>query len=268
MIDPLEIGLLEDCPYNDETTELLNIEGNGNLKIISRVTGITSGTIRLKEFFESKGLAVASCLKSSSPFQKDDILFEADGDIKMLFKLWRISQTYLSLMCAIATDTNEIVQAGRKVNKNLDIVVATRKAHLGMREAEIDAIEDGGATYHRNSLSDTILITQNHLNAVDALPDRLHSVRHKIEIEPRSEDEAYATAKHVDVVLLDHFEPQSLAEISARLKEINPAIKVGVAGGIDKNNIESFAKAVDMIVLSSVLFAKPLNLTCKVKPAG
>jgi nicotinate-nucleotide pyrophosphorylase (carboxylating)/molybdenum transport protein len=246
----------------------LNINGNGSLIISSRIEGVTSGTIRLKDFFTSKGIDVVTITHPSTPFKPGDTIFKADGNVKELFKLWRISQTYLSLMCAVATSTNEIVSLAREINQDIDIVVATRKAHLGMRADEMDAIKDGGAVYHRNSLSDTILITQNHLNAISSLPAGLKSVQHKIEIEPRNKEEAYAVAGFVDMILLDHFEAETLPEIVSRLKKINPALKVGVAGNINKNNIEAIASAVDLVVLSSVLYAKPLDLTCKITKAN
>jgi nicotinate-nucleotide pyrophosphorylase len=53
-IYPLELGLQEDCPYADITTELLRIEGQGRLRFITREEAVVTGTFRLKDFFESK----------------------------------------------------------------------------------------------------------------------------------------------------------------------------------------------------------------------
>jgi nicotinate-nucleotide pyrophosphorylase (carboxylating)/molybdenum transport protein len=264
LFNPLEIGLIEDCPYEDITTELLKIKGHGELKIASRVSGIVSGTDRLKDFFESKKAVVQISMSPADAFKPGDILFKATGDIETLFKLWRISQTFLSLLCAIATSTYEISKAARQINSEIEVVVATRKTHFGIRAAEMNAVKDGGGICHRNSLSDTILITQNHLNAIGSLPGNIKSVQHKLEIEPRSEEEAYACAKLVDIILLDHFDIKTLPEIVRNLKQLNPALKVGIAGNINKNSIASVADAVDIVVLSSVLYAKPLDLTCKI----
>ena len=143
-------------------------------------------------------------------------------------------------------------------------MVATRKAHLGMRIDEMEAIQDGGAIYHRNSLSDTILITQNHLRVLGSLPETLYSMQHKIEFEPSSVEEAYRYAATVDVMLLDHFEPEVLRDIVPKLRQLNPRIKVGVAGGITLETVQQYAKYVDIIVLSSVLYAPPLDITCRI----
>ncbi len=264
-IYPLERGLQEDCPYADITTELLGIQGQGRLKFITREEAVVSGILRLKEFFEAQKLVVLFWQKSRALLKPGDTIIEVIGDLKVLFKMWRISQTYLTALCAIATETRKIVAKAREVNPEIEIVVACRKAHLGMRQEEIEAVEDGGGLYHRNSLSDTVLITQNHLQVLGKLPTEVKSFHHKIEIEPRNEEEAYQCASFADVILLDHFEPESLQIVVQKLKHLNSRLKVGVAGGIQASRVQEFAKFVDIIVLSSVLYAAPLDFTCKIE---
>jgi len=264
-IYPLEIGLQEDCPYADITTELLGIAGLGRLKFITREEAVITGSIRLKEFFERQKLQVLFYQEPGVLVKQGDILIEVVGDLKTLFKMWRISQTYLTALCAIATETRNIVSAARQVNPEIEIVVACRKAHLGMRQEEIEAVQDGGGLYHRNSLSDTVLITQNHLRVLGKLPTNIKSFHHKIEIEPRNEAEAYECASFSDVILLDHFEPEVLQTVVQKLKTLNPRLKVGVAGGIEASRVKDFAEFVDIIVLSAVLYAAPLDFTCKIE---
>ncbi len=264
LFDCLTVGLTEDCPYGDITTELLAIGGPGRFQFISRVDAVVSGTLRLAEFFAAQKLDVAACRRPGEAIHKGDVIIEATGDIGTLFKLWRICQTYLTVVCAIATQTDRIVRAAREENGGIEIVVACRKAHLGMRADEIQAVLDGGAIYHRNSLSDTILITQNHMRVLGALPDRLHSFHHKLEFEPSSAEEAYRYAGVVDVMLLDHFTPDELVVVAGKLRAINPRLVVGVAGGITMATVRDYAPLVDIIVLSSVLYAPPLDITCKI----
>lgn len=264
-IQPLQLGLLEDCPYADITTELLGIEGQGRLRFITREKAVVTATLRLRHFFESQQLEVLFCQNPRKLIQAGDTIIEATGDLKTLFKMWRICQTYLTALCAISTATRQIVLSAQEVNPKIEIVVACRKAHLGMRQEEIEAVEDGGGLYHRNSLSDTVLITQNHLRVLGKLPTAISSFHHKIEIEPQNETEAYQCASFADVILLDHFEPSSLESIVKKLKDLNSRLKVGVAGGIKASQIQEFAPFVDLIVLSSVLYAAPLDFTCKIE---
>jgi nicotinate-nucleotide pyrophosphorylase (carboxylating)/molybdenum transport protein len=263
--DILEIGLKEDCPYGDITTELLDINGCGKFRFVTRVDAVVSGTCRLKEFFETKKLNVLFYIKPGTRVKKGDVLIEAEGELTTLFKLWRICQTYLTVLCAIATQTQKLVAAAQAVNPDIQIVVACRKAHLGMRIDEIEAVQDGGAIYHRNSLSDTILITQNHMRVLSKLPDKLYSMQHRIEFEPSTMEEAYQYANSVEIMLLDHFEPGVLREVAGKLREINSNLQIGVAGGITLETVKDYAGAVDIIVLSSVLYAAPLDITCRIE---
>ncbi|MCM0759165.1 MULTISPECIES: quinolinate phosphoribosyl transferase [Sporomusa] len=265
MFDSLTAGLNEDCPYGDITTELLGISGLGKFRFISREDAIISGTPRLKEFFESKKLQVVDCKEAGTPVAKGGVIIEAHGELTTLFKLWRICQTYLTVMSAIATQTHKLVSAAREVNPDIQIVVACRKAHLGMRLDEMRAIQDGGAIYHRNSLSDTILITQNHMRMLDSLPEKLYSMQHKIEFEPSNLEEAFRYASCVDVMLLDHFEAETLKPVVQELRQMNPKLQIGVAGGITLDTVKKFAGFVDLMVLSSVLYAYPLDFTCRIE---
>jgi nicotinate-nucleotide pyrophosphorylase (carboxylating)/molybdenum transport protein len=265
--DALAVGLKEDCPYGDITTELLAIHGQGRFRFITRVDAVVSGTYRLKKFFEAKKLKVISWIRPGAGAKQGDVLIEAEGDLTTLFTLWRICQTYLTVVCAIATKTQAMVAAAREVNPFIRIVVACRKAHPGMRLDEIEAVQDGGALYHRNSLSDTILITQNHMRVLGCLPDKLDSMQHKIEFEASTIEQAYQYAKAVEIMLLDHFEPDRLCEIVSKLRGMNPDLQIGVAGGITLDTVKSFAGHVDSIVLSSVLYAEPLDIICRIEKA-
>jgi putative molybdenum utilization protein ModD len=262
MFDLFELYLHEDCPYEDETTELLKIEGEGVLRIITRVEGVSACTEDLAEFYMKKGLEVLDFVKSGENFKAGDEIFKAKGDAKKLFKLWRISQTFLSITCAIATKTSKLVSLATSVNSNV-IIATTRKTHPGMRKFEIRAVIAGGGCVHRNSLSDSILITPNHLNFIDDLKE-IRSMR-KIEIEPRNEEEALKFAKIADVILLDHYTPEELKELIPKLKSINPNLKVAVAGNVNEDDVKEFAKFADIIVTSAPYYAKPLDFTTKIE---
>lgn len=70
MIELFEHYLLEDCPYGDETTELLQIEGQGSLKIMSRDAGIAACADDLAEFYGKKGMKVTSYLDNGESFEE------------------------------------------------------------------------------------------------------------------------------------------------------------------------------------------------------
>ncbi len=261
----------EDCPYIDETCEFLEIEGSGRMEILSREPGIAACTEDLGEYLTCKGLKV-HYIRSGEQFEPGRI-FLAEGDLKKIFAYWRVSQTFLSITCAIATKTRELVEKARSVNPNV-LVATTRKTHPGMRYFELKAVIAGGGAVHRNSLSDSILITPNHLRVlgvevgkVEAAVEAIRSLRKKcmrhVEIEPNKEDvERYA--EYADLLLLDHYSPEELGTLVPRLKAANPGLKVAIAGNVGEN-VADYAKYADVIVTSAPYYAKPLDLTCRIE---
>lgn len=261
MIDLFDLYLSEDCPYGDETTEFLGIEGNGRLRIKSREHGVAACMDDLAAFYRKNGLEVVSMVKNGAEFNPNDVIFEAQGDLPTIFKLWRISQTFLSIVCAIASKTRFAVELARKSNPEI-MIATSRKTHPGFRKYELKAVKIGGGDHHRNSLSDSILVTQNHLDVMEKQV-KLRAMR-KIEVEPRTREEALESAPVVDVLLLDHYTPEELGELVPKLRALNPHIEIAV-GGIEINMISEYAKHVDFIVTTAPYYAKPLDLTAKIR---
>ena len=54
MIDLFEFYFYEDCPYQDESVELLRLYGIGKIKIITRENGICACAGDLADYFERK----------------------------------------------------------------------------------------------------------------------------------------------------------------------------------------------------------------------
>ncbi|AKB80297.1 Molybdenum transport system protein ModD [Methanosarcina horonobensis HB-1 = JCM 15518] len=261
MIDLFDLYFYEDCPYQDESAELLRLEGWGKMRIVSRENGTCACAGELAEYYERKGLKIRNYLEDGMTFKPGDAIFEAEGDLKLLFKLWRVSQTFLSLMCAISTKTASLVSAGRKANPDL-IIATSRKTHPGSRIFELKAVRAGGGDIHRNSLSDSIQLSQNHLEVAGEL-GKLRAMK-KIEIEPRTRKEAFKYVEMSNIMLLDHLSPEELRELGPELKKINPKLELAV-GGIEAKRIPEYAPFVDIIVISAPYYANPLDFTTKIE---
>jgi nicotinate-nucleotide pyrophosphorylase (carboxylating) len=86
----------------------------------------------------------------------------------------------------------------------------------------------------------------------------------KIEIEPRSREEALRYAKDADIMLLDHLSPEELKKVGSELKQLNSRLEIAV-GGIEAKRIPEYAPFVDIIVISAPYYANPLDLTTKIR---
>jgi nicotinate-nucleotide pyrophosphorylase (carboxylating) len=261
MIDLFDLYFYEDCPYQDESAELLKLEGRGKMRIVSREDGICACAGELAEYYKRKGLKNLNYLRDGVTFKPGDTIFEAEGDLKLLFRFWRVSQTFLTLMCAIATKTASMVSAGQKANPDL-IIATSRKTHPGSRMFELKAVRAGGGDIHRNSLSDSIQLSQNHLEVAGELGE-LRAMK-KIEIEPRTREEAFKYVEMADIMLLDHLSPEELRELGPELKKLNPKLELAV-GGIEAKRIPEYAPLVDIIVISAPYYANPLDFTTKIE---
>ncbi|NPA75803.1 MAG: nicotinate-nucleotide pyrophosphorylase [Euryarchaeota archaeon] len=256
----MEDFLNEDCPFEDETTEFLKITGAGTLQIISREQGIAACTESVAEFHRAHNIEPVNFIPTGQAFDANTVIYSARGPLRELFRVWRVSQTLLSITCAIAKKTDALVTLARRANPDIT-VATTRKTHPGMRKYELCAVRAGGGEIHRNSLSDSILVTTNHLNVSGQIPE-YSGLRH-LEIEARSMEEALKYVARADILLLDHFELYELEKLRAAL-EPHSRPRLAVTGDIDETNIEEYARVSDIIVTSAPYYATPLNMTAEI----
>ncbi len=258
----MDFYFIEDCPYEDETTELLRISGTGEMRIVSRSRGVMACIDDLQGFYSRCNIETIQSVCNGCEFKEGEILLEIRGDLKALFKVWRVSQTFLSITCAIATKTRRMVNKARSKNPSI-IISSTRKTHPGMRYFEQKAVRIGGGACHRNSLSDSILITQNHLSVLKKLP-RLKGTK-RIKLEPRNEEEALLYASVVDELQLDHFTLETLRALVPQLRDENPRLCISVSGNITEENIGDYSEVSDVVVTSSLYYIKPLDFTTEIE---
>ncbi|MEZ5334414.1 MAG: hypothetical protein R2741_03815 [Methanolobus sp.] len=64
--------------------------------------------------------------------------------------------------------------------------------------------------------------------------------------------------------MLDHYSPDELEEFVPELRALNPHLEIAV-GGIELNMVSEYAKHVNFIVTTAPYYAKPLDLTSKIR---
>src|SRR5207247_8022614 len=105
----------------------------------------------------------------------------------------------------VATLTGAFVKAARRAQ-----VLSTRKTTPGLRSLERDAVEAGGGSLHRASLSDAVLIKDNHVRVAGGVTEAIRaakegSVRVEVEVEVETIGELEeALAAGVDRILFDN----------------------------------------------------------------
>ena len=247
--------LEEDAPFGDVTSEAVIPEGTlAKAVVIAKQEGVIAGVEEAKAIFEHFGVNVAIKRRDGEEVEKGEVILELEGDARAILLVERTALNIMGRMSGIATEVRKLVEKARAVNPNVR-VAGTRKTLL--KPIDKRAILIGGGEPHRFSLSDAILIKDNHL-ALVPLEEAIRrakafSVYKVVEVEVETLEDAIKAARTgADVVMLDNMSPAEIAETIEALKRegLRERVKIEVSGGITPENIGEYAKlGIDVISL-------------------
>lgn len=135
--------------------------------------------------------------------------------------------------------------------------------------AAIKAVLCGGASPHRLSLSETLLIFPEHrafleneapASTIERLRQRWPERAIVVEVDSTNEARRWIDVA-VDILQLEKFSVESLAEIAAYAAASRQPTKIAAAGGINAGNAEAYARAgARILVTSAPYFAQPRDV--------
>ena len=245
----------EDAPFGDVTSEAVIPRGmKARAVIVAKQNGIIAGVEEAKALFEHFGVRVEVKRADGEEVREGDAILELEGNARSMLLIERTALNIMGRMSGIATELGKLIGKVRTVNPKVR-VAGTRKSLL--RQIDKKAILIGGGEPHRFSLSDAILIKDNHLALVPleeaVRRARAFSTYKVVEVEVESLEDALKAAKAgADVVMLDNMSPGQIAETIEALKQegLRDRIKIEVSGGITPENIVEYAKLdIDIISL-------------------
>jgi molybdenum transport protein len=268
--DPLLESLLQDdVPCGDATTQALAIGGQpGRMVFRARGEMVLCGAEEALRLGQLRGLQLAGPIRSSGErLAAGDEILSLAGEAAALHAVWKTAQTLIEYLSGIASSTAGIVAAARRGNPEIG-VACTRKNFPGTKAAAIKAVLCGGASPHRLSLSETLLVFAEHRAFLGDEPPaatvlRLHRQwpERAVVIEVGDEAEALVWQQAgADILQLEKMPPEAIA----RIKRAMPAgaqTRVAAAGGINSANAEAYARAgADILVTSAPYFAPPRDV--------
>jgi molybdenum transport protein len=203
---------------------------------------------------------------------------KVQGSAGALHAVYKIAQNIMEYSSGIATRCRTLVQNARQAAPRVEVAV-TRKHFPGTKLLSLKAALAGGASIHRLGLFDSILVFDQHREftggsegfcvMVRGVADRFPEK--KIVVETQSLEEALAFVRAgVDVVQCEKFEPRTLKDTVAAIRQIDPRVKISAAGGINADNAADYAATgVDILVTSWGYFGKPedIKMRFSAKPA-
>ncbi|HEX2055081.1 MAG TPA: carboxylating nicotinate-nucleotide diphosphorylase [Nitrospiraceae bacterium] len=264
--DIVRQALTEDLAYGDVTTSVLFPKSRGaRATIVARQEMVAAGIAVAREVF----LAVDSTLTVRCPVRDGQslgpstTLLVAEGDGRALLMAERVALNFLQRLSGIATLTRRFCLAVRRFPTR---ILDTRKTTPGLRILEKWAVRLGGGSNHRFSLSDGLLIKDNHLALLRAdgisLRDACrqarangpHGIRVIVEAQTLA-DVTEALKGAADVILLDNMSPSLVRKAADMIKG---RALIEVSGGITLANAEAMARAgADFLSIGALTHSAP-----------
>jgi len=246
----------EDSPFGDITSEAVIDPQQCSAVISARQNLVLAGLaecIRLSEWY---GLTIKTSGTDGTSYTTDDEILIVNGDAHTILLLERTLLNILGRMSGISTRTRILQDRVSAINPRCRIA-ATRKTAPGLRLLDKKAAMIGGADPHRYSLSDAVLIKDNHrvLTRVDEAVRRAKAggVYHLVEAEADTIDEALMIARAgADIILLDNMSPDQVSQSIALLADegLREGVIIEISGGITEETLVSYASLpVDRISL-------------------
>ncbi len=262
----IEAAIKEDMPQGDITSEnIIPLDSDSEAVLIAQEKGVLAGIDVAERVFKiiDPSVSFEKLFKDGQVVERGDKLAELLGNSICLLKSERIALNFLQRMSGIASLTRKFVKAleGSKTK-----VLDTRKTTPGLRILEKYAVKIGGGENHRFSLSDMVLIKDNHLKIVGSVLEVVKLAKEKvkpgtkIEVETNNFDEVKeAVQSGADMIMLDNM---SLEGMRGVVRWVKGRVPLEASGNIDLIKAKEIASiGIDYVSVGSLTHSfKSLNI--------
>jgi len=266
----------EDAPSGDVTSDAVIPDVRCSAVIRTEQDGILAGIAEAILLFSHFGVTITSRMNDGDSVKRGDVILSVSGPAKKILLVERTALNILGRMSGIATQTSRMAAIVRAKNPSCR-VAGTRKTCPGFRRFDKRAVQIGGGDPHRTTLSDGILIKDNHLALVpleEALrAARAYSAYRKIEIEVESATDALKAATGgADIIMLDNMTPSQVRETLEVLTKngLRDRVTIEISGGIDETTLGEYAACgVDVISMGALTHTvRNFSLSLEILPYG
>ena len=268
----IRMSLEEDMPFGDITTENIIAEDSVvKARFIAKESGVIAGLPVAARVFALLDERVRfTVLKpEGSSVERGDVIATVEGPAVAILKGERTALNLLQHLSGVATETHLLSTLIEGTGAR---VVDTRKTTPGLRYLEKYAVRVGGGQNHRFSLSDGVLIKDNHIAAAGGIARAVLAVRgkipHTVRIEVETEDlnmVQEALDAGADIIMLDNMDNETMAE-AVRL--IAGRALVEASGDMNAQRIRGVAETgVDIISVGRITHSvKALDISLRFLP--
>ncbi len=266
LIEPLvRAALIEDLgPSGDVTTEaVIAPDLRYAARLNARQAGVISGAQLAAMAFRlvDASLQIEVLRGDGAQVAPGETVMTIEGSAASILSAERVALNFMGRLSGIATLTAAFVAQTAGTSAR---ITCTRKTTPGLRLVEKAAVRHGGGAAHRFSLSDAILIKDNHIAAAGGIAAVLerarrmasHMRRIEIEVDTLAQlDEVLATGG-ADVVLLDNMHTEDLR---AAVTRVAGRLVTEASGNMRRERIaEVAATGVDYISVGALTHSAPV----------
>jgi nicotinate-nucleotide pyrophosphorylase (carboxylating) len=249
----------EDAPSGDVTSESVIPDVTCRAVIRAEQEGVAAGLLEAAALFSHFGVDVQQDTRDGETIKNGAVLLSLAGPAKKILLVERTALNIIGRMSGIATETRKLVDLAKEENPRCR-VAGTRKTCPGLRALDKKAVTLGGGDPHRSSLSDGVLIKDNHLVLVpveEAITRaKAASAYRKIEIEVENAGDALAAAQAgADILLFDNMAPDTVRKAIRDLEQVGlrDRVTIELSGGITAETIREYARTgADVISLGAL----------------
>jgi nicotinate-nucleotide pyrophosphorylase (carboxylating) len=253
----IDAALKEDMPAGDITSENIIPPGSvSKASFLAKEEGVLAGVDVARRIFEKidPSISFVKVFEDGRSFGPGDILARLEGRSISLLKGERTALNFVQRMSGIATKTSEFIHA---VEGTKTKVLDTRKTTPGLRLLEKYAVRMGGGVNHRFSLSDMVLIKDNHIEIIGSVSEAVRRARAgiapgiRIEVEVTGfEGAREALESGADMIMLDNMPLDKMKEV---VEWIRGRVPVEVSGRVTVRNARQIAAlGVDFISVGAL----------------
>jgi len=262
VVDAVKRAIADDVgPLGDLSAALLPHRARAVADFIPRAPGVLAGTACATETFAQLDptVRVTWAEVDGAAVERGESIGRLEGPLRSILTGERTALNFLCHLSGIATLTRHFVDLAGDLR-----VLETRKTLPGLRALEKAAVRAGGGANHRGTLSDMVLIKDNHLvgTTIATAVSRARELwpGRGIEVEcDRPDQVEEAVAARVDIVMLDNMSPGDAAKCVEIVRSSDrPDTLVEISGGVSLETTAAYAATgADLLSTSLITQSAP-----------
>lgn len=253
-------ALAEDVlPLGDLSGGLVRPSAASSAAVVARAAGVLAGAACFGEVFAQvdPSVSVRFLVADGAALAPGTKVAEVGGPLASLLFGERTALNLLCHLSGVATLTRSFVDAlGSSSTRVLD----TRKTLPGLRALQKAAVRAGGGHNHRGSLSEMVLVKDNHRAAL-GVAAAVAAARERwpfraVEVECDTVEQVVeAVAAGASAVLLDNMAP---TEVAASVEVVAGRAFTEASGGVTLDTVAAYAATgVDFVSVGALTMSAP-----------